>query len=69
MSETRIRLNGFINPFLVGPHLNLAVTILQFCRQRDVDKEDSPREKGKMLSLGLRTEDLIVYVLLGRYIL
>lgn len=59
MSETGIRLSGFINPFLVGPHPNLAVTILQFCRQRDVDKIDFPREKAKM-SLGLRTEDLIV---------
>lgn len=60
MSETRIRLSGFINPFLVGPQPTLAVMLLQFCRQRDMDKEDSPREKGKILSLEPRTEDLIV---------
>lgn len=60
MSETRIRLSGFINPFLVGPHPTLAVMILQFCRQKDMDKEDSSREKGKILTLGLKTEDLIV---------
>lgn len=58
MSETRIRLSGFLDPFLVDLYPNLAIRILLFYRQRNVDKKGSPREQGIILPLGLKTEDL-----------
>lgn len=57
LSETRIRLSGFLDPFIMGHHPNLAVKILQFYSKGIKIKMIFQGKKRKIdIHLGLRPD-------------